>query len=59
MAENDDFEIDQELQNDREFDAKISRCFGLLKRWALKKSNNSYVYAGAVTQCTTRLKAVG
>jgi len=50
MAENEDFEIEQELQNDREFDAKISRCFGLLERRALKKSDNLPVYAEIVNK---------
>lgn len=45
MADNDEIELEQELESDREFDTKISRCFGLLSRKAIKKSDNTFVYA--------------
>ena len=48
MEEYNDFEIEQKLQNDREFDSKISRCFGLIGRQALKKSDNTTVHADYV-----------
>ena len=45
MEENLDIETDIELKKDKQFDAKNSRCNGLLERKALRKNDNSFVYA--------------
>lgn len=46
----DDYELKQELKNDKESDARISRCFGLIGKIAVKKSNNQKVLASDVNK---------
>lgn len=50
MVDQEEIEIEQELQNDKEFDTKISRCFGLTEQKAIKKSDNKSVYAENVNR---------
>jgi len=45
MKENEEIEIEQELKSDKDFDVKISRCFGLVGRKAIIKSTNEIIYA--------------
>ncbi len=45
MQKYDDLKIKQELQNDREFDARVSRCSGLIGRIAVRQSDGTRVHA--------------
>ena len=45
MKENEEIEIEQELKSDKDFDVKISRCFGLVGREAIIKSSNTIISA--------------
>lgn len=45
MKESEEFQIEQELKDDKEFDSRISRCVGLIGRKALKKKDNTAIYA--------------
>lgn len=50
MVDFNDIELEQELESDKEFDTKISRCYGLVGHKALKKSDNKTVYAENVSK---------
>ncbi|HRH02382.1 MAG TPA: competence protein CoiA family protein [Bacteroidia bacterium] len=50
MTETSESQDNIEIAHDEEFDSRNSRCLGLLKKSALKKSNNSSVYANQVTK---------
>jgi competence protein CoiA len=43
-------QLEQELISDKDHDSRISRCYGLMARTALKKSDNSTVFAGDINK---------
>jgi|GEM_PF-469910 len=50
MEDTNDIQLEQELLRDKDFDSRISRCYGLMARTALKKSNNTTVFAGDINK---------